>query len=157
MIVWSAREISAARPLPAPTIAYMSTVTASENRRADAINDQFEPKNSIDHTIPFLHWWPRKGTTEWVQYEFKGDETVRSSSVYWFDDTGIGECRLPKSWRVLYRSGKNWIPVENPGPYIVEKNRYCTVAFKPVKTTALRIEVQLIPDFSAGMYEWKVE
>ncbi|MGA3246184.1 MAG: glycoside hydrolase family 127 protein, partial [Bacteroidota bacterium] len=70
MEVWPAREVSAARPLPAPTIAFTSKVTASDKRRADAINDQLEPKNSIDHTLPFLHWWPRKGTTEWVQYDF---------------------------------------------------------------------------------------
>lgn len=157
MNVWPAREISAARPLPAPTIAYTSKVTASEKRRADAINDQLEPKNSIDHTIPFLHWWPRKGTTEWVQYDFKKEEAVSRTEVYWFDDTGIGECRLPKSWRLLYKEGDQWKPVENVTPYEVEKDRYCTVAFKPVKTGALRLEIQLIPDFSTGLYEWKVE
>jgi len=157
MNVWPAREVSAARPLPAPTIAYLSKVTASDNRRADAINDQLEPKNSIDHTIPFLHWWPRKGTTEWVQYDLKKEEAVSRTAVYWFDDTGIGECRLPKSWRILYKDGDQWKPVENPTAYEVEKDRYCTVSFKPVKTTGLRVEIQLIPDFSAGLYEWKVE
>ena len=157
MIVWPAREVSAARPLPAPTIAYLSTVTASDKRRADAVNDQFEPQNSNDHTIPYLHWWPRKGTTEWVQYDFKKEESVSRTEVYWFDDTGDGECRLPKSWRVLYKAGDEWKPVENLVPYEIEKDRYCTARFTPVKTTALRVEVQLVPDFSAGMYEWKVE
>jgi len=157
MEVWPAREVSAARPLPAPTIAFTSKVTASDKRRADAINDQLEPKNSIDHTLPFLHWWPRKGTTEWVQYDFKKEKTVSRSEVYWFDDTGIGECRLPKSWRLLYKDGDAWKPVENNGPYVVEKDKFCTLSFKPVKTSALRLEVQLIPEFSAGMYEWKVE
>ncbi len=157
MEVWPAREVSAARPLPAPTIAYTSKVTSSDKRRADAINDQLEPKNSNDHSIPYAHWWPRKGTTEWVQYDFKKEETVSRSDVYWFDDTGIGECRLPKSWRVLFKVGDEWKPVENLTPYEIEKDRYCTVRFKPVKTTALRVEVQLVPDFSAGMYEWKVE
>jgi uncharacterized protein len=157
MNVWPAREVSAARPLPAPTIAYLSKVTASDKRRADAINDQLEPTSSIDHTIPYLHWWPRKGTTEWVQYDFKKEETVSHTELYWFDDTGIGECRLPKSWRVLYRDGDQWKPVEAASPYDVDKDRYCTLAFKPVKTTGLRVELQLIPDFSAGIYEWKVE
>ena len=156
MNVWPAREVSAARPLPAPTIAYLSKVTASDKRRADAINDQLEPKNSIDHTIPYLHWWPRKGTTEWVQYDFKKEETVSQTEVYWFDDTGIGECRLPKLWRVFYREGDVWKPVEGATPYEVDKDRYSKVSFKPVKTAGLRVEVQLIPDFSAGLYEWKV-
>jgi DUF1680 family protein len=157
MIVWPAREVSAARPLPAPTIAFTSKVTASDKRRADAINDQLEPMNSIDHTIPFLHWWPRKGTTEWVQYDFKNEESVSHTEVYWFDDSGVGECRLPKSWRVLYKDGDAWKPVENTVPYVIEKDKFCTLSFKPVRTTALRLEVQLIPDFSAGLYEWKVE
>lgn len=157
MNVWHARESNAARPLPAPTIAYTSRVTASQNRRADAINDQFEPANSIDHSIPFLHWWPRKGTTEWIQYDFTGEQTVSTTQIYWFDDTGIGECRLPKSWKVLYKDGDQWKPVKNPSPYEVEKDKYCKVVFKPVKTSALRIEVQLVPDFSAGVYEWIVE
>jgi DUF1680 family protein len=157
MNVWHAREITAARPLPAPTIAYTSKVTASQNKRADAINDQFEPANSIDHSIPFLHWWPRKGTTEWIQYDFKNEQTVSAAQVYWFDDTGIGECRLPKSWKLLYKDGDQWKPVENSSPFEVGKDRYCKIQFKPVKTSALRIELQLIPDFSAGVYEWIVE
>ena len=157
MNVWPAREIGAARPLPAPTIAYMSKVTASQNRRADAVNDQLEPANSIDHSIPFLHWWPKKGTTEWIQYDFKKEESVSQSSVYWFDDTGIGECRLPRSWKLLYKEGEEWKPVENMTPYEVEKDRYCKITFKAVKTSALRVEVQLVPEFSAGLYEWKVE
>lgn len=157
MNVWPAREIGSARPLPAPTIAYTSKVTASQNRRADAINDQLEPVNSIDHTIPFLHWWPRKGTTEWIQYDFKKEETVSRTEIYWFDDTGIGECRLPRSWKLLFKDGDEWKPVENISPYEVEKDRYCKITFKPVRTSALRIEVQLVPEFSAGLYEWKVE
>ena len=157
MNVWPAREISAAWPSPAPTIAYLSKVTASDNRRADAVNDQLEPQNSIDPAVPYLHWWPRKGTTEWVQYDFKKEETVSRVEVYWFDDTGTGECRLPKSWRVLYKENDSWTLVEGATPYEVEKDRYCKVSFKPVKTTGLRIEVQLVPDFSAGIYEWKVE
>jgi hypothetical protein len=157
MNVWPAREVSAARPLPAPTIAYLSTVTASDKRRANIVNDQMEPENSNDHTIPYLHWWPRKGTTEWVQYDFKNEETVSRSEVYWFDDTGDGECRLPKSWRMLYKDGDQWKPVEGATPFEIDKDRYCKVSFKPVKTSGLRIEIQLVPDFSAGIYEWKVE
>jgi DUF1680 family protein len=157
MNVWPAREIGAARPLPAPTIAYTSKATSSQNRRADAINDQLEPANSIDHTIPFLHWWPKKGTTEWIQYDFRREEMVSGTRIYWFDDTGIGECRLPKSWELFYKEGEQWKPVENNSAYEVEKDRYCGITFKPVKTSALRVEVQLVPEFSAGLYEWIVE
>ena len=157
MTVWPARDAEHARPLPAPTIAYTSKATASEKSNAEAISDQLEPKNSNDHSIPVLHWWPRKGTTEWVQYDFKKAETVSKVEVYWFDDTGIGECRLPKTWRVLYKDGDQWKSVDNTVPYEVEKDRYNVAAFKPVVTNGLRLEIQLVPDYSAGMYEWKVE
>ena len=132
-------------------------MTASRNRLADAVNDQLEPKNSNDHTIPYLHWWPKKGTMEWVQYDFKNEQTVSRTALYWLDDSGEGECRLPRSWRVLYRVGDEWKPIENSTPYVTQKDRYCEVTFKSVKTTAVRVELQLEPDFSAGIYEWNVE
>jgi len=48
---------------------------------------------------------------EWVQYDFSKPTTVSSVKVYWFDDTGQGECRIPESWQVLYRAGHSWKPV----------------------------------------------
>lgn len=41
--------------------------------------------------------------------------------------------------------------------YGVEMDRFNRVAFDPVETKALRIEVQLQPDWSGGILEWKVE
>ncbi len=157
MSVWPARVDASARPSPAPTIAYTGKVSVSGTRRADAINDQLEPQSSNDHSIPFFHWWPRKGTQEWVQYDFKKPETVSSVEVYWFDDTGVGECRVPAAWRVLYREGDQWKAVNEADSYGVEKDRYNKTTFSPVTTDGLRLEVQLSPGYSAGLFEWKVE
>ncbi|MFH0990201.1 MAG: glycoside hydrolase family 127 protein [bacterium] len=157
MTVWTARTPSAARALPAPTIAYTSKATASERKRTDAINDQLEPISSIDHNIPFLHWWPTKGKTAWIQYAFKKEETVSKSEVYWFDDTGIGECRLPASWKLFYNEQGEWKPVEPTTPFEIVKDRMSIVKFKPIKTTALKMEIQMAENFSMGLYEWKVE
>ena len=77
--------------------------------------------------------------------------------VYWLDDTGSGECRVPASWRVLYKEGEAWKPVEAGGPYEAEKDRYNKVSFKPVTTSGLRLEVTLQPQWSAGIQEWKVK
>jgi DUF1680 family protein len=156
MAVWLARQEKKARPFPLPTIASKSQVTASERRPARGVNDQWEPESSIDRTHPYLHWWPRKGTLEWVQYDFEKPETVSVVEVYWFDDTDEGECRLPASWRVLYREGEQWKPVENLTPYAIAKDTYCRVEFKPVTTAGLRLEIQLPKDFSSGVLEWKV-
>lgn len=157
MTVWPAHDKNFGHPLPAPTIAYLSKASASDKRNPDAIKDQLEPKSSVDHSVPFLHWWPRKGTTESVQYDFAKSEMVSGVEVYWFDDTGIGECRLPQSWKVFYKAGENWEAVENTTPYKVEKDKYNILKFKPVATTAMRIEIQCIPDFSTGLFEWKVD
>ena len=158
MTVWVARDRDAAQPAPAPTLAFASKVTASDKRDAEAVNDQLLPKSSNDETIPYLHWWPRKGTTEWVQYDFPKATVVSNSDVYWFDDTGTGECRVPKTWRLLYldTTGK-WKPVANKAAYGIAKDTDNKIQFDSITTTAMRLEVQLVPEFSAGIYEWSVE
>jgi hypothetical protein len=156
MTVWPARECAAAKPLPAPTIAYLSKLTTSGGEGADAIKDQLPPKDSNDHNVPYFHWWPKKGTTEWIQYDFSKREQVRKATVYWFDDAESGECRVPKSWRILYKAGGEWKAVEN-SVCGVEKNRPNEATFSPVETDGMRLEIQLQDGFSAGLYEWSVE
>ena len=157
MIVWIPSSEAAARPLPRPTLASTSKVSVSGGRNPRAINDQVEPKSSDDASNTYFHWWPRKGTTEWVEYAFGKSAAVSEVEVYWFDDTGHGECRVPLSWRVLYKDGDQWKPVESRGAYGVEKDRYNKVFFKPVTTTELRLEVTFQPNWSAGIQEWKTK
>jgi hypothetical protein len=156
MIVWIPTSESSARPLPLPTIASTSKVRASGGRNQRTINDQAEPLSSRDGSNSYFHWWPRKGTVEWVEYAFEKEATVSETEVYWFDDTGAGECRVPASWRVFYREGDQWKPVEAAQSYGVEKDRYNRVAFKAVTTTGLRLEVTMQKEWSAGIQEWKV-
>jgi len=82
---------------------------------------------------------------------------VSAVEVYWFDDTGDGSCRVPASWKLLYKAGQDWKPVEDASQYSTRLDTYNRVNFKPVQTTALRLEVQLQPDFSGGILEWKVK
>jgi hypothetical protein len=157
MTVWLARRPDLARPAPEPTLASASKASSSEGGKGlEGLNEQYEPGDSNDHTALYFHWWPKKDSTEWVQYEFPAESTVSETSVYWFDDTGQGGCRVPRSWRVLYRRGDQWLPVETRDPFGVAKDAYNTVRFTPVRTTALRVEVVLPSDFSAGIQEWKV-
>lgn len=157
MAVWLALDESKARYLPLPTIASTSRVRVSGDKPGAALNDQWEPQNSSDHSKPYLHWWPNKGTLEWVQYDFTKPEKVSAVEVYWFDDTGQGECRVPKFWRLLYKEGKEWKPVDAKTEYGTIKDKYNRVMFSPVITSALRLEVQLQDKFSAGILEWKVK
>lgn len=159
MEVWIPFVESAARPKPAPTIASKSSVSSSLSnvRMHKALNDQYEPQNSNDHAALYLHWWPKKATTEWVQYDFDQEYTVSESSVYWFDDAPFGGCRIPASWKLFYKDGDNWVPVNNTTAYTVSKDKYDTIKFAPVKTKALKIEVRLPDDFATGMHEWIVK
>lgn len=160
MNVWMARTPDKAAPVPRITVASESRVTASHIWHADhldALNDQIEPKGSGDHAIARFTWWDHRGSAEWVQYDFAKPAKVSTAGVYWFDDTGRGACRVPASWKLLYKSGDEWKPVEATGALGVEKDQYNTVAFTPVETDALRLEVQLQPEWSGGILEWKVE
>ena len=64
--------------------------------------------------------------------------------------------RVPASWRLLYREGDAWKPVEGASAYGVEKDRYNSVRFKPVRTTGLKIEAQMQSDVAAGLLEWRL-
>ncbi|MDJ1484875.1 glycoside hydrolase family 127 protein [Cytophagaceae bacterium YF14B1] len=159
MAVWLATELDAARPSPAPTIASTSTITASHTTKTLlAINDQAEPKNSNDRDNLNYHWWPLKDTTQWIQYTFAKPEKVSSVKLYWFDDSPWGGCRVPESWKLLYLAADGkWKEVQNQNSYGVEKDKYNKVAFSPVQTGALKIEVKLPKEYAGGILEWSVE
>ncbi len=157
MTVWLARDAAKARIAREPGLSAKAKVTASEGAvNPRRVNDQFEPEGS-DDVASYMHWWPKKGASEWIDYTFDAPARVSEASVYWFDDTGAGECRVPASWRILYKTGEDWLPVKAAGDYGLAKDAWNTVKFAPVRTTALRLEVQLQKDWSAGVHEWKVK
>jgi len=121
-----------------------------------AMNDALLPASSSDTTIPRMTWWNHLGTTEWVCAAFNGLCQVSRVSVYWYDDTGFGQCRVPQSWWVEYLAGTNWVQVSGAGNYGVARDQFNTVQFNPVQTTAVRLHVQLQSGFSGGILEWQV-
>jgi len=98
-----------------------------------------------------------RGTTEWIEYAFPQPAAVSECEVYWFDDTGRGQVRVPASWRLLYKDGAEWKPVEVRGSFGVAPDQYNKVAFQPVTTTGLRLQVTMQPNWSAGIQEWTVK
>ncbi len=122
-----------------------------------ALSDGHVPKSSNDHGIPRFTWWPRRGTSEWVTYELKEPREVTEVEVYWFDDTGRGQCRVPKSWKLEYRDGEKWRPVKTERDFGTAPDQFNAVRFEPVTTKALRITVELEPEMSGGILEWRVK
>jgi DUF1680 family protein len=123
-----------------------------------ALNDGVLPKASNDHGIPRMTWWDHKGSTEWVSYRFAKPRAIGGSSVYWFDDTGTGGCRVPAEWRLLWRDGDEWKPVKlaAEASYGTARDQFNRIAFEPVTTRELKLEVKLRPGFSGGILEWSV-
>jgi hypothetical protein len=142
-----------------PSIASESTIEASHPAKAlRAIRDGLIPKDGNDRSVPYYHWWPKEGTTEWITYEFSQPQTVSRSSVFWFDDAPWGGCRVPESWKIYYRDNRGeWVPVENSGNYGVVKGISNKVVFKPVTTSAMKLVVKLQEKEAAGIFEWAVE
>lgn len=158
MAVWLPRELSASRPSMPPTLASESKIeTSGEYSSLQSVNDRLLPKDENDRSVPYYHWWPKQGTTEWISYNFPGDKEVQSSTVYWYDDGPWGGCRVPKSWKIYYKDAAgNWVPVLNPDKYSVNKGAANTVNFDPVTTSALKLEVVLPDDNATGIFEWEV-
>jgi len=159
MTVWPAGEPAAARPEPADTLTYVSKTTASfVHVSLEAIKDQNLPENSADASALQLDFWPHKGTTEWVQFEWDRKHEISRVEVYWFDDTGRGACRVPESWQVLYRNDAGQFhPVKNKAAYGLEKDKFNEVAFEPVRTDAIKLSIKLQQDWAAGIQEVVIE
>ena len=143
------------KPKPSPY-----KISASHSFSGDSLNalaDELEPSSSNDHGIPRFTWWDHRGTTEWVQYELPHEQSVSSVEVYWFDDTGRGECRIPKTWRLLYRDGEEWKPVPDVTIPTVTGNQWNRTSFPSLTVSALRIEAELQKGFSGGILEWRLK
>jgi len=126
-----------------------------ESDTVEAIGDGLLPESSNDHDIPRLTWWPHVGSREWVQFDFGSPKKVTSAAVYWFDDTGVGKCRVPVSARLLYKSGDEWKIVPG-GDLGVKADTMNRATFGSITTAALRVDAQLQPQFSGGILEWQV-
>ncbi len=159
MTVWPARKAEAARPEPADTLAYKSKTTASfVHVSLDSIKDQSIPDSSSDSSAQQLDFWPHKGTTEWIQFEWDQKQEVSNVKVYWFDDTGRGECKIPASWKAFYRDASgDFKAVQSKTPYRTEKDTFNKVDFNPVSTDAIKIEITLQPRWSSGVIEVIIE
>jgi hypothetical protein len=123
-----------------------------------ALNDGILPKSSNDHSLPRMTWWDHKGSTEWVSYRFPKERQVSSCAVYWFDDTGIGTCRIPAEWRLLWLDGDQWkqVKLSEGASYGTALDQFNKVSFEPITTRELKVEVKLKQAFSGGILEWTV-
>ncbi len=160
MTVWIPQDLNATTPALPASIASESKITASTKRlpALSAINDRLVPADGNDRSVPYTHWWPKNNSTEWLAYEFAQPETVSTSTVYWFDDSPWGGCRVPESWKLYYKTDAGeWAEVKNPSEYGTGKGMANIVNFEPVKTTAMKLEIKQPEKHSCGVFEWSVK
>jgi DUF1680 family protein len=152
MSVWLPRTVERARvdpvPPPAPVVRVDSfggiekawTGYHDQNDDISAVFDGFDPLGSADESNLYFRMRPPAGRPAWLEYAFEGPVEISSTDVYWVDDRRF--CNPPESWRILYKRGGQWIPVENLQPYGIETGMFNTVSFTPVTTTAVRLEAE---------------
>ena len=74
-----------AKPFPEdrdfPTV--RSSVKGANGR---SLIDSWEPKTSSDQRVSRLSFHPKRGSTEWFEYEFEIPQEITTVGVYWFDE-----------------------------------------------------------------------
>jgi len=151
MAVWLARRENRTRltpvlPEPVSRVSEFSGIEKiwtgynDQNDELSAVYDGVDPLSSRDESNLYFRMRPPVGKLARIQYDFKKEIEVSSSSVYWVDDRRF--CRLPESWRILYRDGSQWKEVQKPSEFGIKKDRFNTVQFSPVKTTSIRLEIE---------------
>jgi DUF1680 family protein len=152
MQVWLARSAEGARSNPVAPPEPIARVESSggipkkwtgyndQNDDISAVYDGADPLSSADESNLYFRMRPPVGQPAWVEYQFRKATKISSAEVYFVDDRRF--CRLPQSWRIVYEDGGEWKPVRATAAYAVEKDRFNRVAFEPVTTRAVRIEVE---------------
>ena len=114
-------------------------------------------QHAADHESSLVHWWPHFGTTEWLQYDFPGEEQLRQARIYFFDDEATGGgCRIPRAVNIQYLENGAWRPVQLSGGVTIVKDGWTELSFEPVKTRAIRLEMTFQDGVTGGVHAFEV-
>lgn len=141
-----------------PTLAGGASVSASVRGPAlRVLNVAFEPSTSHDIGATRFTWAGKTGSSEWVEYDFDKPQSIHSAEVFWAADAGrhLGT-KLPVAWKVLYKAGDEWKDVQQENWSPIAANTFNQTTFQPVTTIGIRLQVQLAPDATAGLLQWRL-
>jgi DUF1680 family protein len=151
MQVWIGRGVNQAWVAPVPP-SPIANVTASgelkkvvtgyndQNDDLGAVYDGVDPISSADESSLYFRMRPATGEPAWIEYEFRHPIGISTAQVYFFDDRRF--CRLPASWRIIYKDGEHWKPVTNRAGYTVQKDQFNIAHFDLVLAAAIRLEIE---------------
>lgn len=143
--------------------AVASTSYVSPWETLSAIQDGYEPANSMDKGPGAYGNWDKTGT-QWVEYQWSGEDwplgiTTDRIEVYWWrDNTSPDEIgiHLPSASWLEYWNGTAYVPVPNPVGLGVAVDQYNVTTFDPITTERLRLKFASSGAASTGILEWKV-
>ena len=150
MAVWLPRSAEKATALPVQLPPNIEQVQSSggiekkwtgyndQNDDISAVYDGIDPLSSADESHRYFRMRPAVGERAWVEYDFRRPTSISTSSIYFADDKRF--CKLPASWRILYKDGASWKPISTA--YSVDKDKFNSAAFPSVTTSAVRLEVE---------------
>ncbi|MBQ0045163.1 MAG: glycoside hydrolase family 127 protein [Bacteroidales bacterium] len=158
MAVWLPQELRVTEPQMPETLTSRSKVAVSRRGSSNiALNDRLVPMYEEDRSVPYFYWRPNQNSKqEWITYTFPQETSVSNSTIYWYDDNPWGDCRVPSAWRLYYMENGSWLPVQTSDSYTTRRGVANKVDFKPVKTTAMKVEVDMPEGYACGMFEWDV-
>ena len=66
--------------------------------------------------------------------------------------------RLPASWELFCRNDNGqWVSIAQSDNYPTEANQFNMIGFDEIKTSALKLMVDLTENKGAGVHEWRVK
>lgn len=91
---------------------------------------------------------------QWIELAWPAPVTTDGVAVFWgTDGEGIA---LPRAARVLHWTGTRFAPVEPRGAFALAADRLDQLAFAPVRTDRLRLEIDAAKGKSAAVMRWRV-
>ena len=139
-------------------IAMMATGRISQVNSAEGV-----PINSLNDGIVNTQTGPlrlRAGQNppplqdQWVQYEWQQPVKTSEIELFWWDMEST--LSLPKSYRITYWNGAEFVPVKNAQGLGFAVGQYNKTTFDEVETGKLRLEVEAAQQLRTALQEWTV-
>ena len=124
----------------------------------EGVIDGYVPATSNPNSPRQTHFWPHKGGEETIALMLKKSSKLSSARVYWFDDTGRGEVRVPAAWRMEVKVNGTWTPVKlrSGQSYGLKLDTWNEIKFDVVDAQEARLVIQQQNNWSTGIHEWQL-
>ncbi len=167
MIVWLPRTEPLARKgmisnlLTASDYGKVLATHTHEGDTVAAVVDGRVPSKSADQDQPRWTGLPFKNRGQNIIFEFDKSRTVGNISIYWYENVGEKEVKLPRGWWVDYRiDDGDWTRMKRyvTDDYGLEPDKFNVVRPEaPLRCDAIRVRILPQVGFCTGIHEIQLE